>query len=272
MTAAPGCLDFLRWCLPRLRLRWPGFRRVHHQACKRIGRRVRGLRLAGMQAYRDYLETHPEEWPVLDELCRITISRFWRDGEVFAALEERVLPELARAAAGQGRPALRAWSAGCASGEEPYSLRILWRHRMPAHARGLGLSVVATDADSRLLERAAAGVYPPSSASELPAELVQAAFARAGDELRLRPEVREGISFVRQDLRLAEPDGAFDLVLCRNLAFTYFDEGLQREVLARIERHLVSGGALVIGSGEELPAAHAFVPWGPSPLVLRRDS
>jgi hypothetical protein len=73
------CVALLRWALPRLGLRWPGFRKVRRQVCKRINRRIKELGLADVAAYREHLERVPEEWPRLDALCRITISRFYRD-------------------------------------------------------------------------------------------------------------------------------------------------------------------------------------------------
>src|SRR5687767_6728995 len=114
------CVGFLQWALPHVRMRWEGFRRVRRQVCRRIERRRRELGLDGLPAYRLYLEQHPDEWPVLDSLCRVTISRFYRDRGVFAFLEGEVLPAVAQGAVRDGRQALEAWSAGCASGEEPY--------------------------------------------------------------------------------------------------------------------------------------------------------
>ena len=77
------CVLFLQWALPQLNLRWKGFRRVRQQVCKRIQRRLKELELPDFNAYRFYLKTHPEEWLVLDSYCQITISRFYRDRDVF---------------------------------------------------------------------------------------------------------------------------------------------------------------------------------------------
>ena len=115
------------------------------------------------------------------------------------------------------------------------------------------LWIVATDVDERLLERARQGLYPASSLKELPRELLQTAFVRDGEQFRLRDELRAGVEFHRQDIREAMPAGPFELVLCRNLAFTYFDEQGQREVLRGIDERLVAGGYLVVGAHESLP-------------------
>lgn len=116
------CVAFLQWALPQLRLRWVGFRKVRAQVCKRIDRRCRELGLPDGVAYRDYLVTHPTEWPIMASLCRISISRFYRDRAVFDQLAQVVLPVLA-----SGETELRCWSLGYASGEEAYTLNLIWR-------------------------------------------------------------------------------------------------------------------------------------------------
>src|SRR6185295_20147796 len=120
------CVELLQWALPRLGKRWQGFRNVRGQVCKRIARRARELGLADLEAYRAHLEAHDDEWPVLDALCRVTISRFYRDRAVFDRLRLEILPAFAERAAARGESVVRAWSAGCASGEEPYTLAMIW--------------------------------------------------------------------------------------------------------------------------------------------------
>ena len=252
MTDA-DCVAFLRWALPRLGLRWPGFRKVRRQVCKRVARRMAALGLAQVAAYRAYLEHEAEEWEVLDSLCRITISRFWRDRGIFEHLGARILPELARRAEAAGRETLGAWSAGCASGEEPYSLKILWELGPGPCFPVLRLKVTASDADAGMLRRARAGRYGGGSLKELPAAWREAAFAPEGELYRLRPRFRADLAFARQDIRRRMPPGPFDLILCRNLAFTYFDEAGQRRLARRLARRLRPGGVLVLGKHEALP-------------------
>jgi chemotaxis protein methyltransferase CheR len=263
-------IAFLQWCLPRLEMRWPGFRKVRRQVYKRIDRRLRELGLPDPSAYRRYLDGHPGEWRVLDAFCRIFISRFYRDKVVFESLGRQVLPELAEMATATGDRDLCAWSIGCASGEEPYTLAIVWHERCAPRFPGLGLRIVATDVDAAVLARAERGCYLSSSLEDLPAELLARAFTRAGRELCVRPPYRSGILFLQQDVRSAAPPERFHLVLCRNVAFTYFDDGLQRRTLRRIEDRLRPGGALVVGGTESLPAgATGFEPW-PARAVYRK--
>ena len=265
------CVDFLQWALPRMGLRWAGLRRVRRQVCKRIGRRLRALGISDIAAYRAYLEQHPDEWRMLDGLCRIPISRFYRDREVFAHLGRAVLPELARAAAARGETRLRCWSAGCASGEEPFSLALVWAFEAGPRAPRLGLEIVATDAERHLIERASAARYGAGSLKDLPPGWRERAFDAADGLFALHREFRAYVGLESQDIRVAAPPGRFDLVLCRNMAFTYFAEPVQRTVLPRLMGALVGGGALVIGAHERLPEGAADVaPWEAKLGVYRK--
>lgn len=247
------CMELLRWALPRLGLRWDGFRRVRRQVCRRIARRIAEVGAKGAAEYRAVLASDPGEWRVLDGLCRVTISRFFRDRAVWSRLRDQVLPETSRVATQRGDRALRCWSAGCGSGEEPYELVIMFRLVVAPAFPGLELRVVATDADEVVLERARRACYDAGTVRELPPDWRELAFEQRNAELCLRAPFREGVEFRQEDLRLAMPDGPFDVILCRNVAFTYFEEPAQRAVLAGIAARLVRGGFLVIGAHESLP-------------------
>ena len=237
INTALNDVEFLQWALPRAGLRWAGFRKPRRQVLRRLRARVEELGLDGLDAYRSYLEANPDEWSHFVSLTPVTISRFYRDRAVFEALETVVLPEL--------RPR-RAWSAGCASGEEPYTLALIAPE----------LEILATDVHEPVLRRARAAAYPESSFAELPE--------------RLRARMRDGgyrdrVEFRRHDLRDAPPDGPFDLILCRNSAFTYFADSVQARVLAQLLGVLRPGGALVVCLHEQLP----LEPWPGARAVYR---
>ena len=296
------CVALLQWALPRLGLRWPGFRRVRRQVCKRISRRMAELGLPDTAAYRARLEADPAEWSVLDAYCWISVSRFYRDRGVFEDLAGAILPELARAAIARDRHTLRAWSAGCASGEEPYSLRLAWDFGVAPALPDAELHIAATDASPALLERAKRAVYAASALKELPAGWRSSAFDGLDGSYRLREKFRSGVQFRQQDIRKAMPAGRFDLIpaglqlqaeyrasttfarqdlltetpndcfdltLCRNLAFTYFEPDLQRAILGRLVKRLVPGGALLVGAHEALPEPAAVVPSAGTPGLYR---
>lgn len=249
------CTAFLQWALPQLGHRWGGYRRVRRQVCKRLSKRLAELTLTDLDAYRRYLETHAEEWPQLAALLPITISRFWRDRAVFDFLATTLLPTLARGAAERGEHALHAWSAGCASGEEPYGLVLAWQlgGKLP---HNVSPDILATDIEESVLERARRACYTASSLRELPAGWRDCAFnVDVAGRYCLRAEYRAGVTFQRQDIRREWPESRFDLILCRNLVFTYFDDETQRAIAAKLTDHLVPGGALVIGHHERVPTA-----------------
>lgn len=263
------CIAFLQWALPQINLRWAGFRKVRRQVCKRIARRLDQLGLADLDAYRARLAIDPAEWSALDAMCRVTISRFYRDRGVFQTLAHAVLPNLADEARAQGRD-VACWSAGCASGEEVYTLKIIWDAQVSPHHEGAGLTVIGTDVDDAVLERARVGCYQRGTLREMPSELIARCFDVRGDRLCVKERHRRGVSFLSQDIRSAMPPGPLDIILCRNLVFTYFAESLQERILAGIATRLRRGGYLVIGAHENLPeTALQFSPLPECRQILR---
>lgn len=263
------CVRFLQAMLPELGLRWPGFRKVRRQVCRSLRDRAVELGLGSYAAYGRYVEEHPEEREVLDALCRVTISRFYRDHSLWETLGREVLPTLARKARATGEP-LAAWSAGCASGEEPYTLALVWRRELASRFPDVGLDLVATDADTHMLERARRAVYPGGCLEELPQGWQARYFEPANDEYRLVEPIRRMPRFEQADLRQKMPSGPFHLILCRNLAFTYFDRDVQREIAGRLFDRLAPGGFLAVGSHEAPPEDAGFEPWPGEPRLHRR--
>jgi chemotaxis protein methyltransferase CheR len=245
----PAWTAFLQWALPRRGFRWRGFRRVRRQVVRRLVRRLETLHLEGPAAYRVCLEANPAEWAVFDALCRVTISRFFRDRQTYAVLER----ELDAIASRIGTGALRIWSAGCASGEEPYSIAISWHTRLARRHPSIKLEVLATDIDEAVLRRAIAGAYEPASLAEVPDELRGLAFERRETELVVPPQFRESVRFERHDIRDPPIDGPFHAIACRNLAFTYFDEAMQARVLEQLLDVLLPDGLLILGGHETIP-------------------
>jgi chemotaxis protein methyltransferase CheR len=223
-------------------------------------------------AYQTYLENHPGEWPLLDALCWIGISRFYRDRSVFQFLEHEVLPTLAKPLVARGVGEIRCWSAGCAGGEEPYTLAIMWRQRLAMQFPTLSLAIAATDIDPQAIQRGERGCYHASSMKDLPPAWQTAAFVTRADELCVKDEYRAFVRFMLQDIRQHAAEGLFYLILCRNLVFTYFDDALQRKTMQRLTEQLARGGALVIGKTESLPAVpSAIQPWSSGLGVYRRS-
>lgn len=181
------------------------------------------------------------------------------------------MPQLAARRRERGRSDIRAWSAGCGAGEEPYSLAILWAHSAQPVFRLTRPDILATDSDPGILQRARAACYPFSGIRELPPDWRDAAFSHNDGQYCLHPDYRQAVRFLQHDIRASAPGGPFDLVLCRNLVFTYFDNALQVETAARIAAVLHDGGLLVLGAHEHLPEDQdGFTPEADGLPVYRR--
>jgi len=219
---------FLKSTLPHLGLRWRRFRR------KSIRRRL----------------DNAEERRQLTSLLTVTISRFWRNASLFEALESVWLPTVLKRL--PANEPLRIWSAGCASGEEPYSLLILWQESFSGAGRELRL--LASDSDKRCLERALQGRYPASSFREMPLRLRQKYCANERGIFRLPSDFPKRIDWVEHNLIWDPPFPKNHLIFCRNLVYTYFTEPLQEQITRSFHQALVPGGLLVAGRKDRLPA------------------
>ena len=263
MTDAEG-VQFLQWCLPRLRHCWSGYRKVRRQVYKRLRRRLESLGLGSLAEYRSYLEAHSEEWGILDTSCWISISRFYRDKSVFRLLEQEVLPELARQVLVKGERTLYCWSIGCASGEEPFTLSLVWKLALQSRFPSVRFVVLATDVDQQAIGRAQRGCYPPSSLRDLPESWGGEGFDHTAEGSMIKAEFRESVTFLEQDIRHVMPRESFHLILCRYLVFTYFDASLQSDTLRQFVERMQVGGAL-LPDGE-----FGLVPWSQKEGVYRR--
>lgn len=190
----------------------------------------------------------------IDAMCRIPISRFYRDRGVFERLKSETLPDLARRLmAHRENHFINVWSLGSASGEEPYTVSILWQMELAKQFPDLPIHILATDSEPKMIERAQRGCYSEGSLRELPKSWREAAFERLDDLYCVRSSYRTCITFVLADVRHKLPSGPFDLILCRNLIFTYFGAGLQRRFGRILHGLLRPNGVLVLGTHEKLP-------------------
>jgi chemotaxis protein methyltransferase CheR len=264
------CVVFLQWALPQMRMRWSGFRKVRRQVCRRIAGRLEELHLAGPSQYKAYLKNHPEEWERLDSFCRITISRFYRDKSVFHFLQDVVLRELAKEAETNR---LRCWCCGCAAGEEPYSLSLIWHHILKPDFPATNLEIIATDSLDTMLDHALNGRYTKGSIKDLPEKMLRTGFSHQMKWYDLKAVYRNPVHFLKQDVRKKMPEGPFQLILCRYLVFTYFEEKLQTELLKKLLSRLSPGGALVLGKIDRLPCkTEKLEPWSEKEHIYRKVS
>ena len=239
--------EFLRTTLPALGLRWRRFRSGTIR--RRLAGRLQELGFSSLAEYRSYLLAREDEQRLLTDQLTVTISRFWRNRFLFDALARAWVPALvARLKPGE---TFRVWSAGCACGEEPYSLLLLWEEHFAAS--GHELRLLATDADRRCLQRAREGRYPASSLRELPLDLRRKYFVTKGGDSVISPKFRERVVWLEHNLFWDSPPQDNHLILCRNVTYTYFTEPTQQETTRRFHEALLPGGLLVIGRKDRLP-------------------
>ena len=217
-----------------------------------IGERLRATGSAGVQDYLDLVSAAGslERQRLIDEVT-IQETHFFRNPPQMRALREHVLPELLRHAAEHGRR-LRIWSAGCATGEEPYTVAMMLRELLPS-AAGWDVKVLATDISEGALAAAAAAVYGPRAVQlATEAEVARFFVARADGRYEVRPEVRDLVELGHHNLVLDDPPaGGLDLVLCRNVTI-YFGRDTTRALMGRLHAGLRDGGYLLLGHSETL--------------------
>ncbi|MFN2432481.1 MAG: protein-glutamate O-methyltransferase CheR [Gemmatimonadota bacterium] len=225
---------------------------------RRLDVRVRVNRLEGCGDYLRLLRSDAGERECVTRSLTIPVSRFFRNRESFLALERWVLPLLARGA--RGRP-VRAWSAGAAGGEEPYTLAMSWERSTGGIAGPPPLELLATDVDRVSLGRARTGVYDAAALTEVAPRERARWFAPEGDRYRVVERVRAAVRFRRADLAAAPRPRSQDLILCRNVLI-YFDRPLQESLTRAFYDALRPGGFLMLGRVEMPcgPARRLFEP------------
>jgi two-component system CheB/CheR fusion protein len=216
---------------------------------RRIERRMAVHQIKTLDEYVKYLQQTPTEVEALFRDLLIGVTSFFRDPEAFQALEEQVIPNLFA-----GKPAggaIRVWSPGCATGEEPYSLAILLAEHQEALKRNFQVQVFATDIDNLAIAAARTGLYPASIAADLTPERLARFFAvePGGSAFRIHKAIRDMMVFSEQDVAKDPPFSKLDLISCRNLLI-YMGGNLQKEILPLFHYALNPGGMLFLGTSE----------------------
>ncbi|HEX5110481.1 MAG TPA: CheR family methyltransferase [Vicinamibacterales bacterium] len=214
---------------------------------RRVERRM-GIRgTTSLPDYARYMREHPDEAVALMKELLISVTNFFRDPEAFAALEQRVLPAVFHDK--RGGDHIRAWVAGCATGEEAYSLAMLLAERTSGGLDQPGVQLFATDLDERAIAHAREGFYTDAEVVDVPEERLQRFFHREGGGYRVRRELREMILFAHHNLIKDPPFSHLDLISCRNLLI-YLNRAVQDRVVETFHFALRPGGYLFLGTSE----------------------
>jgi len=215
---------------------------------RRLAVRMRACGVKTFAEYADVLDLRPGEVDQLLQALTINVTGFFRNPETWARLAA-ALPDLLAG----GSDVVRAWSAGCASGEEAWTTAILLSTAVERTAPGrVAVGVDATDVDEVVLKEARAGEYDPDAFREMPAEPFRRWTEPAGSRVRVRDDLRGMVRFLRHDLAQGlAPDPPYDLVVCRNVLI-YFEKSIQQDLFLRFADALRPGGLLLLGKVETL--------------------
>ena len=235
---------------------------------RRFRHRMFQLKIGSYSAYSDYIRLHPDEINDLLNTVLINVTQFFRDPQAWDALRRDILPQLTKDLK-PGDP-FRAWSAGCASGEEAYSLAILLAEHFGDHIKDYDVKVYATDSDEDALNVARRGEYMVDKLRHVRSEWRERYFITQGKTARVGREIRRMAIFGRSNLASHAPISHVHLLLCRNVLI-YFDSPLQLQILNRLHYALEPGGILMLGKSEsQLSQSSLFSVLNPKWRIFQR--
>jgi chemotaxis methyl-accepting protein methylase len=257
-----------RQLLNNLGLSWDGYRKVRRGVKKRICRHMHKLGCRTMQEYFFALDQNQDARQDCERLMTVSISRFFRDHGLWQALETEVLPTIIK----ENRRRVKVWSAGCACGEEVYSLKILW-HILGGRLQGLPeLEIWATDMNPVYLNKARTGIYPRSSLKEVPEAFRALYFSPGAKEqtYAVAERLKKGIEWRGHSLLFDPPGTGFQLVFLRNSLLTYYEDKLKWIAFHKVLDSLAQSGFLIIGVHEKMPPwVQGLLPLGLHPCIFR---
>ncbi len=216
---------------------------------RRIERRMSQHNIEDTEIYAHYLKEHPPEIHLLFKELLINVTCFFRDPEAFVVLKQNILPQLLK-----DKPegyVFRVWVAGCATGEEAYSIAILLRELMDETQRDFKTQIYSTDLDEDAIAMARAGIYPPNIAQDVTPERLRRFFLKEDAGYRVKKEIREMVVFATQNIIKDPPFTKLDLLSCRNLMI-YLEPELQNRVIPAFHYALKPGGALFLSPSESI--------------------
>jgi two-component system CheB/CheR fusion protein len=237
---------------------------------RRIRKRMEAVGVDSFAAYRDYLEIHPNEFATLFNTILINVTGFFRDPATWEAVRIKAIPQIIGA-----KPAgetIRAWSAGCATGEEAYSIAMILAEELGMDEFHERVKIYATDVDEEALDTARHAAYIDRQVEGLPPELLTKYFDRLDGLYFFRKDLRRQVIFGRHDLINDAPISRIDLLTCRN-TLMYLNAETQAKVLARLHFALNDGGFLLLGRAETMMAhGQTFVPVDLKRRLSRKSS
>ncbi|MFW5787136.1 MAG: CheR family methyltransferase [Halanaerobiales bacterium] len=224
----------------------------------RLSRRLRELNFAGFEQYIEYLKDNPAEIEKLSNRITTNVTHFFRERNHFIYLKNIFLPELVK---NKGKRVIRAWSAGCSTGEEPYTIALVLKDFFADRDKSWKINILASDINTDVLKTAARGIFSKKSVSKIPYDLLKEYFllgtGNNQNKFKVKKEIRDLITFRKINLNTGKsyPIGEpLDFIFCRNV-FIYFDSDTQARILDRFYNNIYTGGRLFLGHSEKINPA-----------------
>jgi chemotaxis methyl-accepting protein methylase len=228
---------------------------------RRLARRMVFTEAANYRDYLDVLKERPEEYAHLLDDLTIKLSRFFRNQYVFERLQNEIFPDIFRLKKEHDQNTIRIWGAGCAFGEETYSVAIILIEYLKRKREidNYDISIFGTDIDEKALEKARLGIYDKEAVKEVKKGILDEYFLVRGDYYQVIDSIKELVNFTKHNLTsekpICPPSGVvtnYDLILCRNILI-YFSTPLQERVFLNLFKALNPGGYLILGKSESIP-------------------
>ena len=246
------------------------FRRSYLE--RRLATRLRATATPDYFYYYRYLESHPDELPRLLDALTVNVTEFFRNEEVFRAMENEYFPALIREKEEHGRSLIRIWSAGCSSGEEVFTLAMILGRCLERSGSKLSCTIYGTDVDRQCVARGRQAVYPNEELGSIPTRFRDYTVPQGPKSFTFAPKIKRLVRLKQLDLFVDKPIRLVDMVFCRNVLI-YFDHRQQEELIARFKEALVPGGILTIGKSERFnDRSSGFVPIDRSRRIYQKTS
>lgn len=223
---------------------------------RRISARMKLTKAESLASYLVLIKKDPKELNTLKDYLTINVTEFFRNMETFDVLRKDTIPTIIKSKEKGGSNTIRVWSAGCSSGQEPYTLAILFIEAFEKFSKDFRLVIIATDIDRKSIAQAKSGRYESSIIEGVPKDLLIKYFDKIGDEYQVKSFVQDCINFKFLDLTADDGSNvagvsAYDLIVCRNVII-YFKSELKKSLFMRFYNKLRKNGYLVIGKNESL--------------------
>jgi len=248
---------------------WAGYRRVRKGVKKRINRHMHQLGCRGVDEYLHILARDEEVRKECECLMTVSVSRFFRDRMLWKILEDHIVPEIIS----ENTEKIKFWNAGCACGEEVYSMKMLWETLRSRFDSMPNIEVWATDINPVYLRRAREGIYFISSIKEVEQNLREIYFIFQEDKnlFRINPLLQKGIFWKVHNILQNFEENNFQIIFLRNNLLTYYRDEIKQPAFQKVVNSLAQGGFLIIGSHETLPfESNTLVPFHDQPSIFKK--